>query len=294
VRSKVSDVVHAIQDASERFTIELLGTSMLTRWCALLTLGLIIGLSGCASTETILRENPDPFEGYNRAMFAFNDKVDIVVLKPLAKGYQFIMPGLLNDGVTNFFSNVNDVIILFNDLLQLKFKQAAMDSGRIVFNSTFGLLGFFDVATRYMDLPKHNEDFGQTLGYWGVGEGYYFVLPLLGPSTTRDVWSIVVDSVVDPIQRFDTTLELLSLRTAYVIDLRAGLLRVERAFKDVQLDPYSFQRAAYLQRRRNLVFDGNPPKPPLDFEEESLQDILNNPEELEDEASTSDGNDSTL
>ncbi|MEE4379193.1 MAG: VacJ family lipoprotein [Candidatus Competibacteraceae bacterium] len=267
---------------------------MLTRLCVLLMLGLIIGLSGCASTETILRENPDPFEGYNRAMFGFNDKVDVVVLKPVAKGYQFIMPELLNDGVTNFFSNINDVIILFNDLLQLKFEQAAMDSSRIVFNTTFGLLGFFDVASRYMDLPKHNEDFGQTLGYWGVGEGYYFVLPLLGPSTTRDVWSILVDSVVDPLQRFDTTLERLGTRVLYVIDLRAGLLRVERAFQNVQLDPYSFQRAAYLQRRRNLVFDGNPPKPPLDFDEESIQDILNNPEDPEQEASGPDGDDSTL
>ncbi|NJN47328.1 MAG: VacJ family lipoprotein, partial [Candidatus Competibacteraceae bacterium] len=176
------------------------------------------------------------------------------------------------------------IIILFNDLLQAKFEQAAMDSSRIVFNSTFGLLGFFDVASMYMDLPKHNEDFGQTLGYWGVGEGYYFVLPFLGPSTTRDVWSLLVDNAVDPLQRFDTTLERLGTRALYVIDLRAGLLRVERAFKDVQLDPYAFQRAAYLQRRRNLVFDGNPPKPPLDFEEESIQDILNNP----------DGDDSTL
>lgn len=238
-----------------------------TRWHFLLGLSLLIGLSACASTETILRDNPDPFEGYNRAMFAFNDKVDQVILKPIARGYKAVTPDLVDNSVTNFFSNIDDVIVLFNDILQGKLKQAASDSSRIVFNTTFGVLGLFDVAGMYMNLPKNNEDFGQTLGYWGVGEGYYLVLPFLGPSGTRDVWGLFVDNYVDPIERLDTSPERLALRGLYVVDLRADLLRVDRAFSDVQIDPYSFQRSAYLQRRRNLVYDGNPPKPPVDFED---------------------------
>lgn len=262
------------------------------RWRAVIGLSLLIGLSACASTETVLRDNPDPFEGYNRAMFTFNDKVDQIVLKPVARGYKAITPELVDNSVTNFFSNIGDVIIVFNDLLQAKFAQAASDSTRIVFNTTFGVLGLFDVAGTWMDLPKNNEDFGQTLGFWGVGEGYYLVLPFLGPSTTRDVWGLLVDNYVDPLQRLDTSAERLGIRALYVVDLRADLLRLERAFGDAQIDPYSFQRSAYLQRRRNLVFDGNPPKPPLDFEDEG--GFPGNFPEDDAELNESDGDDSQL
>lgn len=222
---------------------------------------------GCASTEEIMRTDADPLEPYNRVMFNVNDTLDKYVLKPVAQGYDYVTPEIVDEGISNFFSNIDDIGVVANDILQLKLKQAVMDSSRIVYNTVFGLFGFFDVAS-YMDLPKHNEDFGQTLGYWGVGEGYYLVLPLLGPSTTRDVWSVPVDVfLVDPIAYADSASAEIAARSVEVVDTRAGLLRVERAFGDVQIDPYSFQRQAYLQQRRNLVYDGNPPEPELDFDE---------------------------
>jgi phospholipid-binding lipoprotein MlaA len=236
--------------------------------CLAALLGGLLLASGCTSTENIVREEPDPLEPYNRLIFRFNDTVDKTVLKPLAQGYQAITPTPVNQGINNFFSNLGDVVVLVNDVLQFKGRQAAMDTSRIIFNTTFGLLGFVDVASR-MDLPKHNEDFGQTLGYWGVGEGYYLVLPLLGPSTTRDVWGVPVDRwLLNPVTYVDPTGLRYGLTGLRVVDTRAQLLRVERAFADTQVDPYSFQRQAYLQRRRDLVYDGNPPRVQLDFEEE--------------------------
>ncbi len=245
---------------------------LLTFWRILLCVVVLALGAGCASTETVMRDDPDPFEGFNRTMYSFNDKVDKLALKPAAQIYKAVVPGVVNDGVTNFFSNLDDVVVLFNDLLQLKFEQAAMDTSRIVYNSIFGLLGVFDVAS-HMGLPKHEEDFGQTLGYWGVGEGYYLVLPLIGSSTTRDVWSIPVDSLVDLIGRYEEIGKQLALRSVYVVDLRADTLRAERAFGGAALDPYAFFREAYLQRRRNLVYDGNPPRP----------DFLNDDFDLEDD-----------
>lgn len=229
-------------------------------WRVLLCLGVLSLGSGCASTETVMRDDPDPFEDFNRAVYNFNDKVDKLALKPAAQIYKAIVPGPVDEGVSNFFSNLDDVIVLFNDLLQLKFEQAAMDSSRFIYNTIFGLFGVFDVAS-HMGLPKHDEDFGQTLGYWGVGEGYYLVLPFIGSSTTRDVWSIPVDSTVDLIGRYEEIGKQLALRSVYVVDLRADALRAERAFGGAALDPYAFFREAYLQRRRNLVYDGNPPRP---------------------------------
>ena len=219
--------------------------------------------SGCASTAETGTSN-DPLESYNRVMFDINNRIDKAVLKPVAQGYQTITPQPVNDSVSNFFSNLGDVVVLANDLLQLKFEQAAMDTSRIVYNSTFGVLGMFDVASS-MDLPKHNEDFGQTLGYWGVGEGYYLVLPLLGHSTTRDAPALIPDALIAPLSQVQSPTQEI-MRTVDVIDTRAGLLRVERAFSDAALDPYAFQREAYLQRRRSLVHDGNPPRPAFDDE----------------------------
>ena len=142
-----------------------------------------------------------------------------------------------------------------------------MDFSRLVYNTTFGLGGLFDVAT-VLDLPKHNEDFGQTLGYWGVGEGYYLVLPFFGPSTTRDVWGLPVDTfLLDPVTYVHPLSLRYSLRGTAVVDRRANLLRMEKAFEEAQVDPYSFQRQTYLQRRRELTYDGHPPQPKLEFEE---------------------------
>lgn len=232
----------------------------------LLTIATVALLVGCAPTNELLRDDPDPFESYNRAMFAFNDAADKAVFKPVAQAYQTVLPDPVITSVTNFFSNLNDVVVLINDLLQFKLHQAAMDSSRIVFNTTFGVLGLFDVASR-MELPKHNEDFGQTLGFWGFGEGYYIVLPLLGPSTVRDTFGLVGNFYTNPVTwATDSDAVEWSLWGLDLINRRAGLLRIERALADSQIDPYAFQRSAYLQQRRNLVNDGNPPKPDFDFE----------------------------
>ena len=223
-------------------------------------------LTGCASTTDLADEDADALESYNRAMFAFNDAVDKAVFKPVAKVYWRVLPEPVTDSVGNFFSNLNDVVVLANDLLQFKLHQAAMDSSRIVFNTTFGLGGLFDVATR-MELPKHREDFGQTLGVWGFGAGPYLVLPLLGPSTVRDTFGFAGDFMINPIDwATDSEAAKWGLWGLNLINRRAGLLRLERALADEQIDPYSFQRSAYLQMRRSLIHDGNPPKPDLQLE----------------------------
>ncbi|MCC6135025.1 MAG: VacJ family lipoprotein [Candidatus Contendobacter sp.] len=225
-------------------------------------------LTGCASTTDLADEDADALESYNRAMFAFNDAVDKAVFKPVAKVYWRVLPEPVTDSVGNFFSNLNDVVVLANDLLQFKLHQAAMDSSRIVFNTTFGLGGLFDVATR-MELPKHREDFGQTLGVWGFGAGPYLVLPLLGPSTVRDTFGVAGDFMINPIDwATDSEAVKWGLWGLNLINRRASLLRIERALVDEQIDPYSFQRSAYLQMRRNLIYDGNPPKPNLQLETE--------------------------
>lgn len=223
---------------------------------------LCLAASGCASVQGP-SEKKDPFEGFNRAMFKFNDGVDRHLLKPVAKGYEKVMPKPVNEGVSNVFSNLDDVIVIINDLLQLKLSQGLSDLGRITFNSTFGLLGIFDVATP-MGLPKHNEDFGQTLGRWGVGSGPYLVLPLLGPSSLRDGPGTLADWQVDPIAHIDDDNERWGVIALKAVDTRAGLLRASRILDTAALDRYTFLRDAYLQRRLNLVYDGNPPESELD------------------------------
>ncbi len=232
------------------------------------TIAAIALLVGCASTSELSDDDADPLESYNRAMFAFNDAVDKAVFKPVAKVYRRVLPEPVTTSIGNFFSNLNDVVVLVNDLLQFKLHQAAMDSSRIVFNTTFGVAGLFDVASR-MELPKHNEDFGQTLGVWGVGEGYYLVLPLLGPSTARDAVGLVGNFFTNPITwATDSDAVAWGLWGLDLVNRRSGLLRLERALADDQIEPYSFQRSAYLQLRRNLVYDGNPPKSDFDFDAE--------------------------
>ncbi len=225
-----------------------------------LTLTAAALLAGCATTSDLAQEDADALESYNRAMFAFNDAVDKAVFKPVAKVYWRVLPEPVTDSIGNFFSNLNDVVVLVNDLLQFKLHQAAMDSSRIVFNTTFGVAGLFDVASR-MELPKNREDFGQTLAVWGIGQGYYIVIPLLGPSTVRDAFGMVGDFMINPISwSTDSEAVMWGLWGLNLINRRASLLRIERALADEQIDPYSFQRSAYLQMRRNLIYDGNPPK----------------------------------
>lgn len=220
---------------------------------------LMLLLTGCASTKGPA-EPHDPFEGYNRAMHKFNKGFDDAVAKPVAKAYQQVTPTWMDKGITNFFSNLDDVVVLFDDLLQLKFTQAASDAARIAFNTTFGLLGFVDVAS-HMELPKHREDFGQTLGYWGVPPGPYFVLPFLGPSTIRDSAGLASDyALFDPVtNQVDSRTTRYGLLVVDFVDTRADLLQATRLLDEAALDPYIYTREAYLQRRRYYVYDGDPP-----------------------------------
>ena len=221
-----------------------------------------LGLGGCASVPGPPDER-DPFESFNRAVYAFNDAADREVFKPVATDYREHVPQPVQTGVANFFGNLRDVIVLVNDLLQFKFEQGMSDFGRIVYNTSFGLLGILDVATP-MGLPKHNEDFGQTLGYWGVPDGPYLVLPFIGPSTARDSVGLVGDIYAHPMFQGLITDEAVSWGAVALryIDLRARLLGATRVVEEAAIDPYAFVRDAYLQRRRNLVYDGNPPPDP--------------------------------
>ena len=201
----------------------------------------------------------DPLQAYNRVMFAFNERADQYALKPVAKAYRFITPKPVQFVVGNFFSNLGDLWTGFNNLLQGKGKAAASDTARFFVNSTLGFLGFADVATE-MGLEKHNEDLGQTLGWWGVPSGPYFVIPLLGPSTIRDATSRLVDAYGQPYMWQDGHEALKwSLWTVDKVHTRASLLDAENAFNDAALDKYTLMRDGWLARRRNQVYDGDPP-----------------------------------
>jgi phospholipid-binding lipoprotein MlaA len=223
-------------------------------------------LSGCASLTS--QEENDPLEYVNRGIYNFNEKADKYVLEPVAKGYQFVAPVVVDESITNFFSNLDDVVVFVNDVLQLKFNQALSDGGRFVVNTTVGLLGFVDMATD-MGMPKHNEDFGQTLGAYGVGTGPYIVLPILGSSTLRDTVGIYGDSFVDPIQQLEDSDAMWTTIVLKGIDARADLITTKKIADQASLDPYEFRRSAYFQRRNYLIYDGNPPMDDEDiFDEE--------------------------
>ncbi len=232
----------------------LLPTRLRASFLAGLTLLMLLG--GCASTN-----NPrDPLEPMNRVVYRVNDGLDKVLLKPAATLYRGVLPQFVRTGVTNFFSNLYDILTALNNLLQGKLGHALSDTGRIALNSTIGLAGLFDVATE-IGLEKHNEDFGQTLGFWGIGDGPYLQLPLFGPSSFRDTVGRVVDTYLDPIRwiwRHDNRTRN-SLWGLNLLNTRANLLDSTKILDEAALDPYEFQRDAYLQRRRNLVYDGNPP-----------------------------------
>lgn len=215
-----------------------------------LTVGVLT--AGCASTPG------DPLEPINRRIHTFNEAVDRTLLRPAAEGYSAVTPRPVSRSVTNFFSNLDDVIVLANSALQLKGRDTVATAYRLVFNTTIGVGGLFDVAGALGE-PKLNEDFGQTLGSWGVPAGPYLVLPLLGPSTLRDAPALVVDWEVDPrrlITHSETRYGLLGL---YAVDARAGLLGASDLFDTAATDPYAFMRDAWLSRRAQQVYDGDPP-----------------------------------
>lgn len=229
----------------------------------LLPLVLAITLAGCASTG----DPRDPFEKFNRDMFAFNDALDRDLIKPAARTYRDLLPQPAQNGIRNFFSNLNDVIVFVNDVLQLKWHHAVNDLGRIMANTTVGFLGFVDVASEN-GVPKRDEDFGQTLGYWGVPAGPYIVLPLFGPSTGRDTVGLVGDLYTSPLFWSDETVLNWSLATLRVIQVRADLLDAESVLEKAAVDRYVFVRDAFLQRREYQIHDGNPPRRLEDLEED--------------------------
>ncbi|HZF20049.1 MAG TPA: VacJ family lipoprotein [Burkholderiales bacterium] len=225
-------------------------------------------LAGCATSGG----NPaDPLEKVNRAVFAFNDAADKVLITPVAKGYRAVLPGFLRTGIANFFSNLEDVWISVNDVLQGKFQEGSEDFTRVIFNSTFGIGGLFDFASD-VGLPKHNEDFGQTLGVWGVTSGPYVVLPIFGPSTFRDGFGLVVDGRADLVYRLVDDVPLRNvLYATRGISNRANLLDASSVLDQAALDRYAFVRDAWLQRRRNQIYDGNPPREKDDADDEPTQ-----------------------
>jgi len=225
------------------------------RW---VSLGLVLATChGCASVP-----NPDPrdpLESFNRGVFTFNEGLDQAVFKPVATVYRDVTPRLVRAGVGNFLGNLDDAWSSVNSMLQGKLRHAMGNFFRFGVNSTIGIFGVFDVASE-MQIQRHAEDFGQTLGRWGVGSGAYLVLPLFGPSTVRDAVALPVDSNGDLISHMDSIATRNGLRVLNVIDTRAGLLGVSSALDEVALDKYSFSRDAFLQRRRNAVYDGDPPE----------------------------------
>jgi phospholipid-binding lipoprotein MlaA len=254
----------------------------------LLAAGLIISgmLGGCATTPKTGEANAnDPLEGWNRGAQSFNDDVDDVILKPMAKGYLWITSDAVDEGVSNFFSNLNDIGVTVNDLLQFKMLQAGMDASRFLINTTAGVVGVFDVA-KHIDLPKHDEDFGQTLGYWGIPSGPYLVLPFAGASSPRDAVGLRGDALLSPLTYAfllsGGMVNAVSLASSAVdvADTRAGLMSTEKMIDEAAVDRYEFIKNSYQQHREFLVNDGSAPSQEadgfdIDKEVSEMEDIDN-------------------
>ena len=218
-----------------------------------IAMALVVGglISGCASTGN----SKDPYEGFNRAMFTFNDKVDQVAMKPAATVYRNVLPSFVQTGVGNFFGNIGDVWIAANNLMQGKVEDGMSDVGRVLINSSVGIGGLFDIASE-AGLPKHDEDFGQTLGKWGFKSGPYVVLPFLGPSTVRDTIALPADFYADPWGHVRPVRLRNPGYVVRVVDRRAANLNAGSLIEDAALDKYEFVRDAYLQRRESQINDG--------------------------------------
>lgn len=213
-------------------------------------------VTGCATGPNA---NPaDPFEPFNRGVFTFNDKLDEAVLVPVSTAYVNVLPSMVRTGVNNFFGNLGDVWSFANSVAQLKLQNSAETFMRVNVNTFFGLGGLLDVATE-AGIDRHDEDFGQTLGRWGVAAGPYIVLPVLGPSTLRDTIAKPVDFYGDGLNALNDVAWRNSLTVLRVVDKRSQYLRAGRLIDDAALDKYSFTRDAFLQRRRSLIQDGKSP-----------------------------------
>ncbi len=233
-----------------------------------LALALAGSLAGCATSS-----NPkDPYEKFNRAMFTFNDAVDKAALKPAATAYKKVLPSFVQTGISNFFGNLHDVWSGANNLLQGKGGDGLSDLTRFALNSTLGLAGVLDIASD-AGLRKHNEDFGQTLGHWGVKSGPYLMLPLLGPSTVRDTLALPIDIAADP-WGYKKPVAGRNLGTIVrVVDERAAVLDASNLMEEAALDRYEFVRDGFLQRRESRIYDGEaPPKAKDDGADDKGQD----------------------
>jgi len=230
-----------------------------------LLLALVVSLGGCASLppgKTLDRQ--DPFERFNRASDGFNETLDKVVLRPVAKAYQTVAPSFVQTGIANFFGNLSDVPTALNDVLQARPKPAGVHAARVAINSTVGLLGFIDVATG-MGMPREREDFGLTFGAWGADSGPYLVLPLLGPSSVRDAVALPLDWATDPVLRIRGDIAARNTAAATrAIDRRAGALGADQVVEDAAFDKYLLIRDAYLAHRKSRVEEGakQPPTTP--------------------------------
>jgi phospholipid-binding lipoprotein MlaA len=222
-------------------------------------------LSGCSTTPTTTPDKNDPWEGWNRDVHDFNKGFDDNILKPIATGYQEAVPNPVDEGITNVFSNINDIGVTINDFLQLKFVQGGMDASRFLVNTTAGVVGIFDVA-KMIDLPKHDEDFGQTLGFWGVPSGSYMVLPFVGASSPRDTFGLIGDALFNPLTYvsffggFAANAATAGATAVDVTDTRSDLMSSEKILNEASVDRYDFVKNAYKQRREYLIHDGNPPE----------------------------------
>ena len=233
---------------------------------------LIVALTGCAGPQPKSAASPDPFEPANRAFYSVNESLDRGLVKPIAEVYDKFTPAPARTAVTNFFDNLFYLNVIVNSFLQGKLDQGFSDTGRFVLNSTLGIGGLFDVATG-MGLPIHNEDFGQTLAKWGMGEGPYVYLPIKGPNSGRDLPDLVTSALLNPLTYISGGI-LLPIQVLRIISLRANLLDETRIRDEAAVDPYSFTREAYLQRREYLIHDGAPPSEGYEdiFDEESESD----------------------
>jgi phospholipid-binding lipoprotein MlaA len=222
-------------------------------------------LGGCASSAKPPPDGNDPWESWNRDVHEFNQDFDKAIMKPLAKGYDDVVPNPVDESVTNVFSNINDIGVFINDFLQLKFEQGGMDVGRFLINTTVGVVGIFDVA-KEINLPKHDEDFGQTLGFWGVPSGSYMVLPFLGASSPRDAAGLLGDALFNPLTYvsffggFAANAATAAATGVDATDTRSDLMQSEKILNEASIDRYDFVKNAYNQRREYLIYDGNPPE----------------------------------
>lgn len=227
-------------------------SSFTMRWS---TLALAFGLAGCSTTG---HRAQDPLEGFNRVMFQFNDTVDRVAFKPAAQIYDSVLPSFMQTGIGNFFGNLNDVSASINNLLQGKVADGLSDFMRVAVNSTLGLAGVLDIASE-AGMQKHKEDFGQTLGKWGVASGPYIVLPIFGASTLRDAAMLPLDLKADPWLYTDPVRVRNVGSVVRIVDQRAAVLDASNLIEEAALDRYEFIRDAYLQRRESKIYDGDIP-----------------------------------